>query len=537
MKQPTSPLLKRYLLIAASLLALTLVAFVLASLHMVFERLRSAREQELAIHAQRVAAALEAQLFERFADSQAFALNRALERALLNPRTEADEAHEVLLRLLKIYKVYRGSVLADLDGKLISSALLQGEIDPKKWAALPRITATEWKTNPNAPKTRVSRMEFVNDANSIFGEGPTQSFTSPIYRPDGRLLGTITNYASGLYIEREMAIIFSGFEKLNLPPISISIYDDLSRNVVEFRRGGVEYNPPPTSETAEWITAESNLSDARIGGRASFRVVLKTGRAAFLAQINRMRAISYSVTLGFLFLLIFAVHFVYRLRIRYDRILSKRLHEASEAERLRISREIHDDLGQTLTAIKIHLARAKLEEPETLAEKLREAREMIEETNQVVRRISHELHPSLVENLGLEDALRWKLQQLQEVTDLSCTLVVGAGARVDEIARDKRIHVFRIIQEALNNIQKHAKSESAEVRFERDGSEMNITISDQGVGFDIATSTKNSLGLRSIEERAKLIGGKLRIKSLPGRGTVISCRLPLENPERIGHGA
>jgi signal transduction histidine kinase len=259
-------------------------------------------------------------------------------------------------------------------------------------------------------------------------------------------------------------------------------------------------------------------------------VALITDENLFLAQVNRLKRISYIISLFFISAVSIGVFFVERLRLRRERMFSQRLHEAQENERLRISREIHDDIGQNLTAIKIHLSHAQNLDPAVLFAKVEEAKEMIEETNHALRRISHELHPSLLGNLGLQEALRWKVQNLAGVAEFQCHFAGEPDARIEQLPLSIKGHVFRMIQESLNNVQKHSRCSEVHIRLERKGDDLWFSVSDNGIGFD-SLKPKNSLGLKSIEERAKLIGGDLRLESQLGRGTTLSCRISLSRRE------
>lgn len=224
---------------------------------------------------------------------------------------------------------------------------------------------------------------------------------------------------------------------------------------------------------------------------------------------------------------------------RQLQVLSARVLAAQEAERRRVAIELHDELGQTLTAIKINLQMLERREPGAtlVAENLRIADDALQQ----VRRIAMALRPALLDDLGLAPALRWLGQQAAQrggfAFDFNWALVP------ERLAGELETACFRIVQEALTNIARHAQAKRVQVDVHHDGADhLLLCVQDNGVGFDpIAQRTRthaqahvgdgDGMGLLGMQERAALIGGELQIESAPGQGCLLRLRCPLRRPE------
>ena len=218
------------------------------------------------------------------------------------------------------------------------------------------------------------------------------------------------------------------------------------------------------------------------------------------------------------------------------RALARNLETSREDERTRIAREIHDELGQMLTKLKMDLSwlsrkAASIPDPACEA-KLRETLELVDQTVQTVRRISSELRPGLLDTLGLAAALEWEGQQFQARTGISCK--VRIHPRLPELDRTVATALFRIAQEALTNVARHAVASETELRLECDGSTLRLEVSDNGRGAaPEAFQRPSCFGLLGMRERAHALGGELFIESRPGQGTRILALVPLP-PDTTG---
>lgn len=213
------------------------------------------------------------------------------------------------------------------------------------------------------------------------------------------------------------------------------------------------------------------------------------------------------------------------------RQLSLGLQRAIEDERARIALEIHDELGQTLTAVKMDVAWAEehLGDEDGVSERLRAALGLIEQMTASVRRIGTELCPSILDHLGLSAAIEWQVGELERRTDLR--FQVSLPEVEPTLSSETSIGLFRFLQEVLTNIVRHARAEVVEVRFDVTEDELRLEVSDDGVGFDLSRPRPHSsLGLLGARERVNSLGGGLEIESAPGEGTTIAARVPRTSP-------
>jgi len=217
---------------------------------------------------------------------------------------------------------------------------------------------------------------------------------------------------------------------------------------------------------------------------------------------------------------------------RKTQVLSRRLVELHETERRRLARELDEGIGQLLTATQLSL-QALLQSPGTdaLAPRLNESLTVVEHVLEQVQDISLNLRPSLLDELGLEPALRWYTNRQAALTGWQ------AEVRADPLAHrlDPAVEIqcFRIAQEALTNVVKHAKARAVTVEVSQHGEQIHLFVRDDGVGFDVASAREQavrgaSLGLFGMEERATLAGGGLQYCSTPGQGTEIHAWFPLK---------
>ena len=205
---------------------------------------------------------------------------------------------------------------------------------------------------------------------------------------------------------------------------------------------------------------------------------------------------------------------------------------AREQEQSRIARELHDELGQTLTALQMDVAWCQAlvpeDQPATRARHIK-MQAMLKETVAATRRIAADLRPLILDDLGLVPAVEWLVDGFAQRNGIPCELAVSSATI--ELPRAHATAVFRIIQESLTNVARHAKASHVKVSLERNGAEVTFGILDNGVGFSPRDPRKpNSYGLIGLRERASLLGGEIKIASAPGEGTHVEVRLPLGSP-------
>jgi signal transduction histidine kinase len=212
--------------------------------------------------------------------------------------------------------------------------------------------------------------------------------------------------------------------------------------------------------------------------------------------------------------------------------LSTKLISAQEEERRIIARELHDEVGQVLAAVRVELAVAQraIEANGGAARVLEDARSITEGALTTVRDLSHLLHPALLDDLGLPAAVEWYLQGFSRRYDIRAEVL---HIRMeDRLAQEIEASAYRIIQEALTNIAKHARARACIVYIQRLATTIQITIEDDGAGFDANADSarpagaRGGLGLVSIRERVAQLRGSLRMESAPGKGSRITVELP-----------
>ncbi|WP_051272422.1 PAS domain-containing sensor histidine kinase [Fundidesulfovibrio putealis] len=214
-------------------------------------------------------------------------------------------------------------------------------------------------------------------------------------------------------------------------------------------------------------------------------------------------------------------------RERY-RALSAYLQERIEEERTRISREIHDELGQNLTALNMGLYRlekgAAGRDPEA-ARHLAGLKELVAATLESVRRISRELRPPILDELGFGEAVAWRARTFRESTGIAVDVKPGRPPR---LSPDAATALYRVLQEALTNVARHSGADRVVVRLERSRESFIMTIADDGRGISTqALESPDSFGIIGMRERARSVGGEMDIAAREGGGTSVSVRLPL----------
>jgi len=212
------------------------------------------------------------------------------------------------------------------------------------------------------------------------------------------------------------------------------------------------------------------------------------------------------------------------------RRLSARLESAIEEERRRIAHELHDELGQSLTALKMELSRVAQdhEQVPSLFARLRSVLDMISHCVEAVRRISQELRPAILDHLGLGAAVEWHAGEFQRRTGIACDLDSELDPGLPPLHHEVSMALFRIIQEALTNVARHSRASHATVRLSRAPEGVTIEIRDNGCGLDLTSLDKaRSLGILGMRERTSRLGGSFSIESRPQvEGTVIRVVVP-----------
>ncbi len=226
-------------------------------------------------------------------------------------------------------------------------------------------------------------------------------------------------------------------------------------------------------------------------------------------------------------------HALYRQMLSHRdalRVLSARYLHAREEEAQRIAHQLHDEAGQITASIHLALAEIGRELPAPSRARLRDVEAYLDEIEDRLRRLSHELRPTILDDLGLKPALEFLAEGFSARTGIATRVQGSTRGRLDPVVETA---VYRIVQEALANIGRHSSAGAAFIALRRDRGAVRCAIRDDGVGFDASRiqrgeAGREGLGLLGVRERLDALGGRIEIRSSPGAGTELSVSLPLE---------
>jgi signal transduction histidine kinase len=263
---------------------------------------------------------------------------------------------------------------------------------------------------------------------------------------------------------------------------------------------------------------------------------LVTQFATLQGSLSRVLAIGFG---SGLLLVLGGMAYIVRLdrqtRVRYVELarsqhalqqLSARLVDAQETERRAISRELHDEVGQSLGALLVDIGRLSTmlsgDHPEVKAQ-LDNLKSVAERTFQSVRNMALLLRPSMLDDLGLAAALEWQGREVSRRSDIE--VAVDSESVPEDLPDEHKIYIYRLVQEALNNAVRHSGARNAKVEVEWLAHSIVVRVTDDGRGFDPARS--RGMGILGMEERVKRLGGILRVESQPGKGATVTAELPV----------
>ena len=270
---------------------------------------------------------------------------------------------------------------------------------------------------------------------------------------------------------------------------------------------------------------------------------LQRADRALVTQFANLQASLYQVlAIGFgsgLLLVLGSMAYIVRLdrqtRVRYVELarsrhelqqLSARLVDAQETERRAISRELHDEVGQSLGALLVDIGRLSTTlsggHPEVKAQ-LDSLKSVAERTFQSVRNIALLLRPSMLDDLGLAAALEWQGREVSRRSEIEVT--VESENVPEDLPDEHKIYIYRLVQEALNNAVRHSGARNAKVEVEHLAKSIVVRVTDDGRGFDPGRT--RGMGILGMEERVKRLGGTLRVESQPGKGTTVTAEFPI----------
>jgi signal transduction histidine kinase len=277
----------------------------------------------------------------------------------------------------------------------------------------------------------------------------------------------------------------------------------------------------PTSGSEIWLALIIGTSAVVILGGILFGSILYSQRRFINSQREKVRIMEESER---------------QLKESYDKVrqLAVHLQSVREEERTSIAREIHDELGQLLTVLKMDLAffKKKVEQfslQNTYKEAIQDIQSMsnvIDKTIKSVRKIATELRPEILDELGLKDAIEWEIQTFQNRSGIKCVFDSNVGEL--DLDRERSTALFRILQETVTNVARHSSASEVYIMLEQQNHGLMLQVTDNGKGItEQKSSGEKSLGILGMRERALLIGGEFTINSEIGKGTTVTVKVPL----------
>lgn len=528
---------KRFTIIIVFIYLITLIS-ALYLVSMVGKELYTNRELEFKMHSINAMNSIRAQFFERQADIKAFSLNETLRSPIHRPsQKNLRSALKTLEKLHSIYLVYPLTAVTDTQGNIIYQYQSSKE----------RIL-TFRENNLHLEKSiKLNSDIFFSDfskhtelPNEVENFYRFQKFISPFLSDENQIAGYIINYADDFYLRRELLFLNNYFRQLGLADIDISITkhdqtvilgycDGILTTQCEVDHTLIKSNSG-ISETDKDLVAWQKLEDNRLKSNPNWTVVLKVKKHVYFSSINRLFLLSIVATFLLVTICFISIVFTQRRKTTTEKLIRKKIIETQEFERQRIAREIHDELGQNLTAIKFHLETSPDDSMTSLQNKLSEVKCIVDYTNESVRRISHELHPSLIKNLGLIPAIHWMSERTLDRKNKKYELNISTEDqhKLSILPIEFQSHLYRIYQEAVTNFQKHSNGSLFSASFVDTGKNLKILLEDNG-RLPIANTKRSTsgLGLHTIDERVKLLNGDVRFgaKSSLG-GFSIEIRIP-----------
>lgn len=301
----------------------------------------------------------------------------------------------------------------------------------------------------------------------------------------------------------------------NIPVIFISAASAVEDRIQAFSSGGVDYigKPIKSEEVQARVTTHLTLRALRrdLEQRVQERTAeLEVANRHLSEEITERRRMAQEL-----------------LESRQQlRDLAAHGEAAMEQERKRIAREIHDEQGSLLTALKMDLTLLRRElgdAPPAIGQRLDTMQHLVEDAVRVMRQVASQLRPAVL-NLGILPALEWLAEEFRQRTGIACNLLAGDDIPLDD---SRATTLFRIVQESLTNVIRHAEASQVDIALGLEAERIRLEIADNGKGFEPQQVGGNSFGLLGMGERLEVLGGTLRIDSAPGRGTRLLIIIPL----------
>lgn len=294
---------------------------------------------------------------------------------------------------------------------------------------------------------------------------------------------------------------------------TIKPIEDTRRVALETNRRLTEHNQTLKKHTRE-LAAANQRFEKEIVRRKAVEESLRKGKLHFAQLLEQSRIMEQQL-----------------------RQFSHRILLAQEAERKEISRELHDQIAQTLTGINIRLAALKQEattDTKGILRKITSTQRIVEKSVDIVHRFARDLRPTVLDDLGLLPALNAYLKEFTKRTRLPVSITSVAG--IERLDEDKRTVIYRIVQAALTNIDQHADATQATISIEKIQADISVEVHDNGKSFDVNrvlfAKRHKRLGVLGMRERVEMVGGTFLIESLSGKGTTIKVTVPLADSRK-----
>jgi ligand-binding sensor domain-containing protein/signal transduction histidine kinase len=392
-------------------------------------------------------------------------------------------------------------------------------------------------------------------SDEFFGDAYYQSKTGELYF--GCSKGFISFFPDSIkdntYVPQIVVSSFKKFNKIVKLDKHISVMEELKLSykdyVFSFDFSALDYTAPLKNQYAykmegfneDWIYTDSRRRSATFTnmdpGEYVFKVKGSNSDGIWNeagASIRIIISPPFWKTWWFRLLWVFLAGFIILIahfyRVRHLKIsqqnqieFSNKLIESQEAERKRIAAELHDSLGQNLLIVNNELQQLK-QQPKNVADNIDEVTSIVKDSINEVREISHNLHPHMLDRLGLTKAIEAMVNKMSHAADIQFDLKLD---NIDQLLpKESEIHFYRIIQEATNNILKHADTDFSSVTIKKIANHIDIVIKDNGKGFHSGSKMKEGIGLTDMKERTRLMDGSFQISSRPGAGTTILINIP-----------
>jgi signal transduction histidine kinase len=345
-----------------------------------------------------------------------------------------------------------------------------------------------------------------------------------------------TDLEDAMRLERDMAPVSRAPAHQQMLSSLFTSYWDASARVFKLGQAGME------NEARRMIDVELQPAHAAVTGMVA-RLLVSNNEAEerATAEIQRIYdgvehniyrfliAVLLTIMATSLALIYYNRRIFERLRALTEQkgTLARKLIEVQESVLHSVARELHDEFGQILTAIGTMLTRAErriLPEDSTVREQLLEVQAAAQSALGRVRTLSQALHPAVLDDYGLEKTVEWHLRNFERQTGIEVDY--RQDGELPVIKGDAAIHVYRILQEALNNVARHSQASKVRVCVVSDGGDLRLEVEDHGVGLP-AADHQNGLGLIAMRERAELLGGRLALLRPPAGGTLVSLEVPI----------